>query len=75
MPRRGSQGRLTEDAGGPVWLIAVFLAKHVCVLPLVWLLQFELPGLIESFVCGEPAASVWSGTLLSFTPAWLGYDC
>ncbi|KAL4856101.1 Alanine--tRNA ligase [Chlorella vulgaris] len=41
MPRRGSQGRLTEDAGGPVWLIAVFLAKH-----------FELPGLIESFVCG-----------------------
>ena len=53
LPRRGSQGRLGEDAGGPGDMVAAFLGKHVFVLLLIYLLQFDLPGLVESFVCGE----------------------
>lgn len=52
MPRRGSQGRLEEDAGGPLRMVASWLAKNVLVAVAAGLLQLDLPGLAESFVSG-----------------------
>jgi hypothetical protein len=54
MPRRGSQGRLDEDAGGSLRMVANWAAKNLLVVAAAGLLQLDLPGLAESFVSGAP---------------------
>ena len=53
-PRGGGKGRLGEDAGSRNAMLASWLAKSAFVTFLVWLPQYKLPGLLESFAYGTP---------------------
>lgn len=53
LPRRGSQGRLNEDAGGWEVQAAKWGAKLAFIALIVVVLQYPLPGLLESFAYGE----------------------
>lgn len=53
LPRRGSKGRLGDDAGGSSRMAQAWAGKHLLIGVVVALLRYELPGMVESFVYGE----------------------
>ena len=58
LPRRGSRGRLSEDAGSSGGMVAAWASKIVFIAILVRLLMHPLPGLLESLAYGGWVLSV-----------------
>lgn len=52
LPRRGSRGRLADDAGGPGRMAQNWAGKNLLLGVCLVALRHQLPGFIESFILG-----------------------